>query len=128
MVDRLIVDVHHRRMELIGNTKRTRWRRGLDTGDESVLGHIGKFYGFVVAMKNGHRRNGAENFFLKDRHLRCYCRHDGWLKEQAFSTPSYSKNGSGGNTLLDNTFDTSSLSFIDHRSQIHLIAKWIADT
>src|SRR5207247_7183568 len=66
MVDRLIVDVHHRRMELIGNTKRTRWRRGLDTGDESVLGHIGKFYGFVVAMKNGHRRNGAENFFLKE--------------------------------------------------------------
>src|SRR2546421_10946078 len=104
MVDRLIVDVHHRRMELIGNTERTRWRRGLDTGDESVLGHIGKFYGFVLAMKNSHRRMAAENFFLKIRHLRRYCRHDGWLKEHAFSTHSYSKNGYGGNTLLSNAF------------------------
>src|SRR5947208_16702182 len=108
-------------MELIGNTKRTRWRRGLDTGDESVLGHIGKFYGFVVAMKNGHRRNGAENFFLKDRHLRCYCRHDGWLKEQAFSTPSYSRNGSAGNPLRDNPSNTSSLRSIDPRPQTQLM-------
>src|SRR5437588_12046623 len=42
--------------------------------------------------------------------------------------PCMESNGSSCHTLLDNTFDTSSLSLIDYRPQIYLIAQWITDT